>query len=444
MRAVFVVALCAVVGACAGNPAPMDSGISSHETRLEKSSSPLLISLRYPAAFSDEAIKQLRNDYMNNPRMTWFGWEDYAPALDDSIVKTSFYAHDLYKYLAAHMPKGTVILEPGYVGIRDGQYYYSNLRETIPAALNIDFFAYNTPRAHFSMGLMLRPNTYGDQYSPIIIGTSAVSVEGEVSSVLFSAEDFHVSNQLGEYKGAFVLNGIAKKITFGGALSQGYPLKKGEAYEFPKVFMETSDDEWNLYVGGIASRRHDYYAAGAKTREIGNIIIESLRNIDVTRADDIARSRIRQLYALSDKELAFLSPIQRSEAQFMAARSEAFVKSCEALDTSMALKISSERENEKAVYGATNKAAMGVVSAGMAGLASGGMIANPGVLQAMVSGNVTAADISASYEQNFSAINTSLTHTSVSLGEKEINVDAVTLASLREKLRKLVARNGQE
>ncbi len=196
--------------------------------RLARGSRGLQVVIRYPALVSPSAQDALTVNYLGKPieqrgrsaitnnsvrRMTadsrstlargvvspagepvaWTAESEVS--VKDSIIKTAYFAQEIYALLKARLPQGSVIQVPTSVALgRDGTSLVetSMLDERFPpSAVILDFYVYRHPDPSLVMEDV--PITFGDLVTPLIVlrvpfSENGVSLRGVAASAPLLAE----------------------------------------------------------------------------------------------------------------------------------------------------------------------------------------------------------------------------------------------------------------
>ena len=440
-----VFGLSVLLGGCGKFPISLDKSISDHQSYIDQPVNGVLVSIRYPAKFSQKAIEKFRDQYLRYPLREASVCSEDPQAFEDSIVKTSFYAQDLYKYLRDHPPKGSVIIEPASVDIKNDSYVYTGINRELPEVLNIDFFSYNNPLMRPSV-YRCAPYTIGEYTAPIIIGSTSASSFFESGGIAFSTELISANNN-DDVKGAFIINSISKKINGGIKLSFSYPIHGNIGFGLPLAFYEGTQVEWVTYLSKFSSGDPlSAYVNGGHQKELGNIIIESLKLINQDATLSELRGHYRRLYLekgdMDSGDTPLFRAVEMAEAKFMSQRSDSIVKYFDKNVTpSIINQITAERQQNDALRGAGKQALM-QMAAGMSA-AGGNMSAmNTSVLQSYMGMVQQSAAINNAYDTSLAASKETITEVIIPVGDQQMKVTATSLEELRDKLKKVLLKSG--
>jgi hypothetical protein len=112
---------------------------------------PVLVKLTFPAAIDPQIYGEMSRIYTKGhfpmyeaPARTPGGAQFDETAFARSLAKTSFFAYEFYMELQKRLPPGSILVEPVTITVNDqGRYVYRESENAIPAALTVDFYAYD-------------------------------------------------------------------------------------------------------------------------------------------------------------------------------------------------------------------------------------------------------------------------------------------------------------
>lgn len=182
-----------------------------------------LVRLRFPSAFTSDALHLLSDKYLDfNQKQEWYlqsvtkypvyaGRAPIEARIRDGVAKSSYYALMLYKVLRDRLPAGTVILDPYTIGTSETgvQKTLATSRQShqLPAVLELDFSVMRNETFDYSLDTVRAlTNTIGPFLSPNLIVSTSLEAWAGSSGVILSQPSRFTS--LGEAMGNHKLGDI--------------------------------------------------------------------------------------------------------------------------------------------------------------------------------------------------------------------------------------------
>lgn len=156
----WLVLLMSGCGSSPNMPKLIEPGTSGSQVRATPSVSaavlekaPAMVTISYPSRVSGSALAIVEGQYnalklgFNAP----YGERTNSRALQMSLLRSSYVAHELFRKLAQIVPKDSIILRPGTISLKDGKLTYELDGVATPSVLRVDVMEYVAPKTFWGL-----------------------------------------------------------------------------------------------------------------------------------------------------------------------------------------------------------------------------------------------------------------------------------------------------
>jgi hypothetical protein len=420
--------------------------VTATQVAITNDTSPLLVALSYPAKIAPRAEARIQKLYLEGhftqPQKFWAKVNPHA--LHDALRKTAYYVHELHRALAQRLPKDAILLLPATLDEEDGQLVYRVNDYGLPAAVRVDFMAYRSP--YDIDGLSPIAGTHGAFVATLMEIRTDLQAAKTTDGLLAANDRLPLLTSQETAGRPAVLLAIAalaeKRDGLKLAVANTLPVPRDTVLGIPLVEYRIANDDWQAHIAGQGPSRP--ILAQAHFAGMANVIIDTVKRVDIARATQEARAQYVRLYdpdlpslpasPALQRRLRVLKEFERVEAQLVSQSSVAPLQ--HAFDNDWGASMRKVMDAEKIALKKFNQAEW--VQVGMAVLTMG--LAGPAAWSPLAADAQTEQNkiqLQNQMTNNFSAIQAEQLHLVVQMGEDSTTISGHSLADVREKFRAL-------
>lgn len=150
--------------AAAASPQVRDEKRVKYTHAFDKLSSHALITIRFPAIYEQAALPHLNT----LPGLMHVTESGIGQLVNEQVIKSSYFAVELYNYLRERLPKDSVILVPSKLTFKDGKVSAEPLSKSVPTVLTVEMVTHVDPErikasSKQGAGVFSADDTYGNK-----------------------------------------------------------------------------------------------------------------------------------------------------------------------------------------------------------------------------------------------------------------------------------------